>query len=181
MAFDQQQQFPPQRGQFPPGDPPSAAHSSVPVSPKMQDALTQVDMLPGEQIVYGIQADGFFLGSNPVLKTVGAIQKFFTTLTGGHIRVFLVVTNQRLMVIRSIQFMCGCQRMKSVTTMALAGVKEAGSSKDTQLCCINTRTVSVRSLTEHWNLVVTMSDPEMKNFVANLSAVLVAHSTRAGV
>jgi hypothetical protein len=152
-----------------------------PISPKMQEALTQIDMLPGEQIVYGIQADGFFLGTSPLLKMIASIQKFVTTITGGHIRVFLVVTNQRMMVLRSVQTMCGCQRLKGVTSMALAGVKEAGSAKDTQLCCINTRVVTVRSLTEHWNLVVTMSDPEMKSFVSNLSAVLVAHSTRAGV
>jgi hypothetical protein len=171
----QQYQQPPQQYQQP--GPPAQAQN-----PKVQEALGQVDLLHGEQVMYTLQADGFFLGANPLAKAIAAFQAFIVTLTGGHIRIFLVVTNQRLLVIKSQQFWCGCARSKQVHTIALAGVKEVGSTKETQMCCINTRTVQVQSLTQLYNVVVKrLGDQEIRHFVTNLSAVLVAHTARASV
>jgi len=154
----------------------------MPPNQKVQEALSQVDLLQGEQIYYTLQADGFFVGANPFAKLMAAIISFMVTVTGGHIRIFLVVTNQRLLVIKSTAMWCGWGRSKAVHTIALAGVKEVGSSKQTQACCIHTRTVEVRSLTEKMNVVVKkLGDAEIRQFVTNLSAVLVAHSQRAGI
>ena len=90
--------------------------------------------------------------------------------------------NQRVVFVKSIQFMCGMTRARSVHSVALAGIKEAGSSKDTQLCCVNTRAISVQSMTQSFNLVVKkLSDQEVRSFVTNLSAVIVAHTSRASV
>jgi hypothetical protein len=162
--------------------PPPAAGSGAMVNPRLQEALGTVDLLAGEQVVYTLQADGFFVGANPFLKLFAAIQAFMVTITGGHIRIFMVVTNQRLLVLKSTQMWCGVARMKSMHTIALAGLKEVGSSKETQLCCVNTRTVQVQSLTHLYNLVIKkMGDQEIRNFVTNLSAVIVAHTSRAGV
>ena len=153
-----------------------------PANPRVQEALGQVDLLAGEQVMYTLQADGFFLGANPLAKMIAAFQAFIVTLTGGHIRIFLVVTNQRLLVIKSTQVWCGCGRVKQVHTIALAGVKEVGSTKETQMCCVNTRTVQVQSLTQLYNVVVKkLGDAEIRHFVTNLSAVLVAHTGRASV
>jgi len=113
---------------------------------------------------------------------MAAISAFIIALTGGHVRIFLVVTNQRLLVIKSTAVWCGCGRSRAVSTIALAGIKEVGSSKETQLCCVNTRTVQVQSMTQVFNLVIKkLGDQEIRQFVTNLSAVIVAHSTRAGV
>ena len=151
-------------------------------NPRLQEALSQVDMLQGEQIYYTLQADGFFIGANPLLKMMAAITAFLVAITGGHIRIFLVVTNQRLIVLKSTQVWCGCGRAKAVHTIALAGVKEVGSAKETQLCFVHTRTVQVQSLTQQFNVVVKkLGDNEIRQFVTNLSAVLVAHSSRASV
>ena len=148
----------------------------------MQEALAQVDLLQGEQIYYTLQADGFFIGANPLLKMMAAIQAFLVTITGGHIRIFLVVTNQRLLVIKSTAVWCGCGRSKAVHTIALAGLKEVGSAKESQLCCIHTRTVQVQSMTQTINVVVkSVGDAEIRQFVTNLSAVIVAHTNRASV
>jgi len=69
-----------------------------------------------------------------------------------------------------------------VHAIALAGVKEAGSARDTRFCCLNTRTIWVKSLTETFALVVKkMSDGDIRSFVTNLSNVIVAHSSRAGI
>jgi hypothetical protein len=151
-------------------------------NPRLQEALAQVDLLQGEQVHYTLQADGFFIGANPLLKMMAAFTAFLVALTGGHIRIFLVVTNQRLLVIKSTQIWCGCGRMRAVHTIALSGVKEVGSSKETQLCCIHTRTVQVQSLTQQFNVVVKkLGDNEIRQFVTNLSTVLVAHTNRASV
>ena len=79
---------------------------------------------------------------------------FMVMLTGGHIRIFLVVTNQRLLVVKSTAVWCGCSSTKVVNAIALAGVKEVGSSKETHLCFVHTRTVQVQSLTQLYNVVV---------------------------
>jgi hypothetical protein len=152
------------------------------MTPRVQEALGLIDLLANEQIVYAIQADGFFLGSNPIAKVVAAFTAFLVTLTGGYIRIFLVVTNQRLLMIKATQMWCGCARVRAVHTVALAGVKEVGSAKETQLCCINTRTIQVQSMTQLFNLVIKkLGDQEIRQFVTNLSAVIVAHSGRSSV
>jgi len=175
-----QQQQPQQHGYGTP--PPGAPAPQVGGNPRMQEALAQADLLAGEQVVYTLQADGFFMGANPLLKMIAAIQAFFVTITGGHLRIFLVVTNQRLLVIKSAQVWCGCGRVKSVHAIALAGIKEVGSAKETQLCCVNTRVVQVQSLTQLYNLVIKkLGDQEIRSFVTNLSAVIVAHTNRASV
>lgn len=175
----------PQQGQYPQHhyqQPPPAAPAQPPLNPRIQEALGHVDLLAGEQVFYTLQADGFFLGANPLLKMIAALQAFVVALTGGHIRIFLVVTNQRLLVIKSTQVWCGCGRVRAVHTIALAGVKEVGSTKETQLCCVHTRTVQVQSLTQLYNVVIKkLSDAEIRQFVTNLSAVLVAHTARASV
>jgi hypothetical protein len=151
-------------------------------NPRLQEALGQIDLLAGEQIVYTLQADGFFLGANPLLKLMAAIQAFMVAITGGYIRIFLVVTNQRVLVLKNFQMWCGCGKVRGVHAIALAGVKEVGSSKETQMCFIHTRTVQMQSMTQTFNLVVKkLPDQEIRNFVTNLSAVVVAHTARASV
>jgi hypothetical protein len=183
--YGQQPQYQQQQGQYqqPPQQAPHGTPAPGPAgNPRLQEALSQVDMLQGEQVYYTLQADGFFIGANPILKMMAAFTAFLVAITGGHIRIFLVVTNQRLLVLKSTQVWCGCGRAKAVHTIALAGVKEVGSAKETQLCFVHTRTVQVQSLTQRFNVVVKkLGDQEIRQFVTNLSAVLVAHTTRAGV
>lgn len=178
-----QQQYPQHQQQPPPQQMPHATPAPGPAgNPRFQEALASVDLLQGEQIYYTLQADGFFIGANPLLKMMAAITAFLVAITGGHIRIFLVVTNQRLLVLKSTQVWCGCGRAKAVHAIALAGVKEVGSAKETQLCCIHTRTVQVQSMTQTFNLVIKkLGDAEIRQFVTNLSAVVVAHTTRASV
>ncbi len=166
----QQYQQPPQQQMQPPGD------------PRLHEALATVDLLPGEQVHTTLQADGFFIGANPIAKLMAAITAFFVTLTGGHIRIFLVVTNQRLLALQSRAVWCGWARAKVVQTFALASVREVGSRKETQMCCIHTRTVQVHSFTERASYVIKkLGDDEIRRFVTNLSGVLVAHSGRASM
>ena len=90
-----QQGQPAQGAGYPAGPSASAAPPSAPgMNPRVQEALGMVDLLANEQIYYAIQADGFFVGSAPILKLIAAISAFMVTITGGYIRIFLVVTNQ---------------------------------------------------------------------------------------
>lgn len=175
-----------QPGGYPPASapqaPPPQASGGGAMNARVQEALSMVDLLAQEQVVYAIQADGFFLGSAPIIKLIASIMALLVTLTGGYIRIFLVVTNQRLIMIKTTQMWCGCQRMRAVHTVALAGVKEVGSARETQFCCINTRTIQVQSMTQLFNLVIKkLGDSEIRQFVTNLSAVIVAHSSRSSV
>jgi hypothetical protein len=150
--------------------------------PRLVEALRTVDLLPGEQIFYTLQADGFFLGANPLAKLIAALTAFLVALTGGHIRIFLVVTNQRLIMLVSRAVWCGCGRAKAVQSFALASIKEVASVKETQLCCLHTRLIQVHSLSERKNLVIKkLGDDEIRRFITNLSGVIVANSSRAGV
>ncbi len=149
------------------------------MSPEAQNALTNVDLLPAEQIVYAVQANGFFLGTNPALKAIAAFQAFILALTGGHVRIFLLVTNQRVLLIQSRAAFCGCFKSAAVSAVALSSIVSAGSAKDTQYCCFHTRAIYVESMTERYNMVIkNLDDAGVRGFVANLSSVIVANSTR---
>jgi hypothetical protein len=173
---------PPQQPQPQPQPPQAPANLSPATVRRVQEALTQIDLLAGEQVQFTLQADGFFLGAHPLLKMIAWFQSFMVSLTGGHIRIFLIVTNQRVLVIRQNAVWCGMSRGRGVLAVALSGIKEVGSARETHLCCVHTRTVQVQSLTQLFNLVVKrQTDAEIRSFVSNLSAVLVAHSNRASV
>jgi hypothetical protein len=51
-----------------------------------------------------------------------------------------------------------------------------------RVCCVHMRTVHVESMTECYTFVVTkLGDNEMRDFVSNLSAVLVANTDKASM
>jgi len=164
------QQQPPQAPPPPQGD------------PRLADALSTVDLLPGEQPYFSLQADGFFVGVSPIAKMFASIMAFMVTITGGHIRIFMVVTNQRLLMLQSTAQWCGLNSTKVVKSFALASVKEVASVKATAMCCIHTRLVQVHSMTERHNLVIKkLGDQQIRQFVTQLSGVIVTNSARAGV
>ncbi|MGM0598092.1 MAG: hypothetical protein ACQES9_13745 [Myxococcota bacterium] len=150
----------------------------VQLTPKIQKALDNVQLMQGEEIDYAIQADGFFLGTNPIAKFVAKIQAFFTKLTGGHIRIFLVLTNKRIILIESTAKMCGCTATKNVHTIGIKSIVEAGSNKETQACCIHTRMIHIESFTEKYSMVVKkFSDLEMKEFITRMSMLILRNPT----
>ncbi len=152
------------------------AEAMASLGPKGQILLNEVNLLPGEKIQYAIMGDGYFLGANPLLKAIAVMQAMLTTLTGGHIRVFLLVTNRRILMLQSTQMWCGWARTKNVNAIALASLIECGSGKETQFCCIHSRLVHIETKTQKHQLVIKkLGDPEIRDFVANLSAVLVSN------
>lgn len=149
------------------------------LSPAGQQMLQEVDFLPGETLLYSIQGDGFFIGNNPMLRAIASVQAVMVKLTGGHIRVFIMVTNQRILLLQSKQAFCGFQRVRQVSAIALASLAEAGWAKDTQWCCIHARAVHMESKTERHTLVIKgLGDQGLREFVQNLSGVMIANSQR---
>ncbi len=85
-------------------------------------------------------------------------------------------------MVGSTQVFCGWARTRTIKAIALAGLKEVGSSKDTQVCCCHSRAIMIQSMTQSINVIVKkLSDHEVRAFVTNLSGVIVAHTARAGV
>jgi hypothetical protein len=154
----------------------STPRNAMTLSKEGQQMIDLVDMMPNESLVYSIQGDGFFLGSNPAAKAIAKIQATLTSLTGGHIRVLLVVTNKRILMVESLQFFCGWQRLRKVQAIALASIAEAGWVKETQMCCIHTRVAHVESKTQRYSLVIKkLGDEELRQFVSSLSRVIVSN------
>ena len=152
------------------------ARAMTALGPKGQKLLQDVTLLPGEELKYAIMGDGYFLGAHPLAKLIAVIQAMITTLTGGHIRVFVLVTNQRILMLQSTQIWCGWARTKNVNALALASLIECGSGKETQFCCIHSRLVHIETKSQKHQLVIKkLGDPEIRDFVANLSAVLVSN------
>lgn len=148
--------------------------------PKFQKTVANVEMLPGEQVFFAFKADGYFLGANPLLKLFAKMQSFFVKITGGFIRVYLMVTNKRVILVQANQIYCGMATASNINAIGLASIREVGMSKVTQLCCIHTRSVHLQSLTQPHSFVVTkLGDEAMRDFVSNLSAVLVSNAEQA--
>lgn len=154
-------------------------HQPPELTKHAQTVMENVDFLPGEALQFYIQGDGYFLGSNPLLKAVAKMQAFMTTLTGGHIRVFIMVTNQRLLLVESRQMYCGVMRVRGIQAIALASVLEAGWNKETQACCIHTRVVHMQSRTQRHTLVIQrLTDQQLREFTTQLSGVMVQNAER---
>lgn len=150
----------------------------VNMTPKTQEALNNVQLLQGEEIQYSVQADGFFLGTNPIAKMLAKINAFFTKITGGHIRMFLVLTNQRVLLIESTAQFCGFKSTRIVHTIATKSIVEAGTTRETVWCCLHTRMIQVESLTQKYVLVAkTMSDQELMEFITRMSLLIVRNPT----
>ncbi|MGB1013758.1 MAG: hypothetical protein ACPG4T_06470, partial [Nannocystaceae bacterium] len=66
---------------------------AINLTPAQQKLMQMVDLLPGEVPAYTIQGDGFFMGSSPIEKAAAAMAATLVKLTGGFIRVFVVITN----------------------------------------------------------------------------------------
>lgn len=146
---------------------------SVDLSPKAAEALKMVDLLDGEEITYSLQADGFFLGTHPILKLIASLQAMITTLTGGHIRVFLFATNYRILLVQSVRVFCGATATKSVKAMALGHLAEASWIKDTQMFCIHARLIQLQTETEQIGLVIKkMGDEALRGYVKQMSQVI---------
>ncbi|MBK8261981.1 MAG: hypothetical protein IPK80_11680 [Nannocystis sp.] len=148
----------------------------VQLSQQAQQIVSEVDLLPGENILYSIQGDGFFLGSNPLAKAIASLQATITKLTGGHVRVFVFITNLRVLLIHSEAAFCGFRRLRAINAIALGSITEAGTGKETQWCCIHTRTVHIESKTQRYGLVIKkLDDRAQREFVRNLSSIVVTN------
>jgi hypothetical protein len=173
-AQQQAQQQPSPSASMPAGNHDAKAMAAL--GPKGQLLLQEVTLLPDESIQYAIMADGYFLGTHPIAKLVATIQAFVTTITGGHIRVFLLVTNKRILMLESRQVWCGWARVRHVNAIALASLMETGAGKETQFCCVHSRFVHIETKTQRHQMVIKkLGDAELRDFVANLSAVLVSN------
>ena len=137
-------------------------------------ALADVALLEGENIENVFEGDGFFLGANPIAKIISEIQALITTLTGGHVRVFLVITSMRVLMIQSRAAWCGCTRSKSTVAIATPTVKEAGIAKQTSLFCFHARLIHIQARTQTHTLVVKkFDDSKLSHFLKTLSNVIV--------
>jgi hypothetical protein len=144
---------------------------------KMQKAMVDVELLDGEEVLHAWQADGFYLGTNPAAKALAILMSFLVKLTGGHIRIFLVVTNMRIFLVESRAIWCGCQRVRGVNAISLSSVKEAGTGKETQWCCINSRAIHIESMTQRYTMIVRkFSDQDLKGFLKAMSTVIIQNA-----
>lgn len=149
------------------------------MTPKTQEALSHVQLFPGEEIQYALEADGFFLGNNPAAKMMAKIQAFFTKLTGGHIRIFLILTNQRVLLIESTATCCGFTASRIVHTISTKSIVEAATIRETTWCCFHARMVALESLTQKYLLVAKkMSDQELMEFITRMSMLIIQNVPR---
>ena len=149
---------------------------AIALSTVAQKMISEVDLLNGETIHYTIQGDGFFFGSNPMAKAAASMQAAIVRMTGGHIRILVVITNLRVLLLQSEQAFCGVRRLRGINAIALGSILEAGSGKETQACCIHTRTVHLQSKTQRYTLVIKkLGDAELREFVRNLSEIIVTN------
>ncbi len=146
------------------------------LTPKAQEALNEIQLMQGEEVLYAVQADGYFLGANPLLKFIASFQAFMTKLTGGHIRVFLVLTNMRVILIESQAAMFGCNRARSVETISSASINAAGSAKGTAMCFFHARSIHIQGDKSVTLVVKKLRDEDLRAFVTHMSQLIIANS-----
>lgn len=144
------------------------------LTPKAQEALANVDLMQGEEVLYSLQADGYFLGSLPIQKLIATFQAFMAKLTGGHIRVFLVLTNMRVLLLESQAVWCGCTKVKGYHTISSKSIVEAGSGKETRMCFVHTRVCHIESHTQRYTLAIKkLNDDDLRAFLTHMSQLII--------
>ena len=140
------------------------------LTPRQKDTLAAVELLPGENLLHVWEGDGFYLGNNPIAMMLSFLIRVIWTLMGGHVRLYLVLTNQRMLFARSVKLWCGWTSFNVHHTFSANSIKNAGIRKDTAMCCLHSRVVEVSSHTAtHGAVVRGMNDSEMKAFLNTMS------------
>lgn len=140
------------------------------LSKNAEKAIEGLLLLDGESIQAHYEADGFFVGTSPIAKAIAQLTSFIVKVTGGHIRIFLIITSHRVLLIQSTAAWCGFQQGKNLNVISRDSLKEAGFGKETQFFCIHSRMIHLQSLTQRHTLVVKkFSDADLQNFVKDMS------------
>lgn len=86
----------------------------------------QISLLPGEQVVFQIEADFWNVGNNPIQKALGKFIKILNKFLGTSIKGQLIVTNQRVIEVRE-DIHCYCiSAGKSMKVVMPHSIKEVG-------------------------------------------------------
>nr|MDA3863133.1 hypothetical protein [Deltaproteobacteria bacterium] len=166
----QQQQAQAQQPPAPQQPGPPIGTQEPPVSGNLQFYLDSIELLQGENIIASLEGDGFFLGTNPLLKLFAKFTSFMVTLTGGHIRIMLVLTNKRIFIVQKSQAWCGCTASKNIRLVALKALVEAGAAKDTQVCCFHSNLVTLETRTENFAMILKNNDDQLlKQFINQMA------------
>lgn len=143
-----------------------------------REAVAEVELMQGEEIRYCLQADGLAFGARLWARLRSGAQTLLARVTGGHVRVFLVLTSMRLLIVETRAQWCRCSRVKAVHVVAHDAVVSAGSSKRSHLCFLHTRWVYVGTTAGEFGLPIKkLPDEHLRAFVTHLGQ-LVAHRSR---
>lgn len=136
-------------------------------------AVAEVELMPGEEVVYCLQADGLAVGARFGARLRSGAQTLLARITGGHVRVFVVLTSMRLLVVETRAQWCRCSRVRGVHVVAHDAVVGAGSSKRTHLCFLHTRWVYISTTGGVFGLPIKkLPDEHLRVFVAHLGRLV---------
>ena len=160
------------------GAPMPAAAAPMPAAAPAPAGGLPIDpvWLRGETPLHVLHADGLYLGPTPVAKLIAALVGFMIRITGGHIKISLVVTAQRVLMLTSTQAYCGWTKSKLVQSLALGSIQETGWAQTNTYWCLKTRALSIKTKTQTHGIVVKkLSDAQLRDFANQVSAVVVAN------
>ncbi len=147
---------------------------------KAQKSMAELQLLPDEQILRIWEGDGFFLGSNPIAKLMAQLVRLGVFLTCGHLRVYVVFTNMRIIVASSTAAYCGAAGNRTIKTLALSSLLEATVARSTSCCCFHARTIHFQTRTEEFGVAVKkFKDEDLRDFLDFLGRVMVNNSRNA--
>ncbi|GEM_PF-3328177 len=147
---------------------------------KARKAMAEVQLLPGETILRIWEGEGFFLGVSPMAKAISKLMRFMAFITCGHIRVYMLVTNMRIVIAESNYQNCGAVGYRAIKTVALGSLLEASIRRDTQCCCLHTRFLQFQTKTEDFTVVVKkLKDEDLKDYLDFLGRVMVNNAQGA--
>lgn len=139
----------------------------------------EVDLLPGETIADVYEGNALPMGANPLAKMIGVMMNFIIKITGGHNRMYLVLTNMRVLLVTSTQVFCGCTKARNFNTIASSSILEAGVTKNTQYCCFHARNVQIQSKTQLYSMEVKkFKDEDLREFMATFSDHIIKNSSK---
>ena len=151
---------------------------AVQLDKKQEQAMANVALLPGETITNIWEADGVILEAIPGAKLAAMIQRFILMITGGYIRVYLVLTNQRLIVVQATRDSCGLGSARVADTLAASAIHTVGIGKQSWLFCCHSRLVRLHSKKTPLTLIMRrFKDEDARSFMNQMAVHMMEHCT----
>jgi hypothetical protein len=138
----------------------------------MATTLSEVILLPGEEVQFQIEGNAYTDSPNPLVKLIVAIFRFIGKLFGSSFRTYLVITNKRVIRVDKEKSFWVIPRNTSVRTIAKSAIREVGYAQAVRWFVFKTLYFQMQTVTENTSIAYQGSLKDVNDLVTKVSELI---------